>query len=104
MYQVWCFYHKTHNSFTILPDYELPQEREILLQNTLGILSNFKHDQGLQILALEAIYIQENGDIANGKFQVRGFAGLNFGYGKGADSEGKLELTHLPETAFIVLY
>ena len=38
--------------------------------------------------------------MANKKF--RRFARLNFGYGKVADSEGKLELTHLPETAFIV--
>ena len=40
--------------------------------------------------------------MANKKFQVRRFARLNFCYGKVADSEGKLELTHLPETAFIV--
>jgi len=41
-------------------------------------------------------YISRTEDIHKEKFEVRRLAWLNFGYGKVADLEGKLELTHHP--------
>lgn len=43
-------------------------------------------------------FISRSEDLDNEKFKVRRLAWLNFGYGEVADLEGKLELTHHPET------
>ena len=84
---------------------ELPLEWESLLKNsplknievhwaTLNMIKDYKS-------WLRRQYISRSEDLNNEKFEVRRLAWLNFGYGEVADLEGKLELTHHPETVFI---
>ena len=49
---------------------------------------------------LKSIYISRSENLHNEKFEVRRLAWLNFGHGEVTDLEGKLELTHHPETFF----
>lgn len=84
---------------------ELPQEWATLLKNsslknievhwaTLNMIKDYKS-------WLRRQYISRTEDIHKEKFEVRRLAWLNFGYGEVADLEGKLELTHHPETVFL---
>ena len=75
---------------------ELPQECASLLKNSplKNMIKDYKS-------WLRRQYISRSEDLDNEKFEVRRLAWLNFGYGEVADLEGKLELTHHPETVFI---
>ena len=46
-------------------------------------------------------YLSRNEDLDGEKFEVRGIAWLNFGYGELVNENGELKLVHHPESVFL---
>ena len=50
---------------------------------------------------LKMQYISRNEDLDGEKFEVRGIAWFNFGYGELLNENGELKLVHHPESVFL---
>ena len=61
---------------------------------TLNMIKDYKSFLKMQ-------YISRNEDLDGEKFEVRGIAWLNFGYGELLNEKGELKLVHHPESVFL---